>query len=162
MWDKFTNRAKQIKKLAEKEAQRLNHNYIGTEHVLLGLIRLGQGVAVDVLKKINLDFDTIRMEIEKIVGVGSENAAATPPVTTPRATRVFELAAEEAARLKHNYVGTEHILLGLLLEQDGVAARVLRNLDVDLFQFCRNRCGFFAFNSLKQFLNRGNNLAHVC
>ena len=134
MWDKFTNRAKQVRKLAEKEAQRLNHNYIGTEHVLLGLIRLGQGVAVDVLKKINLDFDTIRLEIEKIVGVGSEKTSNTPPVTTPRATRVFELAAEEAARMKHNYVGTEHILLGLLLEQDGVAARVLRNLDVDLEQ----------------------------
>ena len=134
MWDKFTNRAKQVKKLAEKEAQRLNHNYVGTEHILLGLIRLGQGVAVDVLKKLNLDFDTIRMEIEKIVGTGSEKPTTTPPVTTPRATRVFELAAEEAARMKHNYVGTEHLLLGLLMEQDGVAARVMRNLDVDLEQ----------------------------
>ncbi len=134
MWDKFTNRAKQVKKLAEKEAQRLNHNYIGTEHILLGLIRLGQGVAIDVLRKMDLDFDTVRMEIEKIVGLGSEKTTMTPPVTTPRATRVFELAAEEAARLKHNYVGTEHVLLGLLLEQDGVAARVLRNLDLDLEQ----------------------------
>ena len=133
MFDKFTNRAKQVRKLAEREAQRLNHNYIGTEHILLGLIRLGQGVAIEVLRKLNLDFDTIRLEVEKIVGLGSEkSSSSTPPVMTPRATRVFELAAEEAARLKHNYVGTEHILLGLLLEQDGVAARVLRNLDIDL------------------------------
>ncbi len=132
MWDKFTNRAKQVKRLAEKEAQRLNHNYVGTEHILLGLIRLGQGVAVDVLRKMNLDFETIRLEVEKVVGTGSSTKVIGKPTSTPRATRVFELAAEEAQKLKHNYVGTEHILLGLLKEKDGVAARVLRNLDVDI------------------------------
>jgi len=131
MWDRFTNRAKQVKKLAEKEAQRLNHNYIGTEHILLGLIKLGQGVAVDVLRKLDLDFDTIRLEVEKLVGAGPSTKVVGKPAHTPRATRVYEIAAEEAQNLKHNYVGTEHILLGLLQETDGVAAKVLRNLDVD-------------------------------
>jgi len=132
MWDRFTNRAKQVKKLAEKEAQRLNHNYIGTEHILLGLIKLGQGVAVDVLRKLDLDFDTIRLEVEKLVGAGPSTKVIGKPAHTPRATRVYEIAAEEAQNLKHNYVGTEHILLGLLQEVDGVAAKVLRNLDVDI------------------------------
>jgi len=132
MWDRFTNRAKQVKKLAEKEAQRLNHNYIGTEHILLGLIKLGQGVAVDVLRKLDLDFDTIRLEVEKLVGAGPSTKVVGKPAHTPRATRVYEIAAEEAQNLKHNYVGTEHILLGLLQETDGVAAKVLRNLDVDI------------------------------
>ncbi len=132
MWDRFTNRAKQVKKLAEKEAQRLNHNYIGTEHILLGLIKLGQGVAVDVLRKLDLDFDTIRLEVEKLVGAGPSTKVIGKPAHTPRATRVYEIAAEEAQNLKHNYVGTEHILLGLLQETDGVAAKVLRNLDVDI------------------------------
>ncbi len=132
MWDRFTNRAKQVKKLAEKEAQRLNHNYIGTEHILLGLIKLGQGVAVDVLRKLDLDFETIRMEVEKFVGAGPSTKVIGKPAHTPRATRVYEIAAEEAQNLKHNYVGTEHILLGLLQETDGVAAKVLRNLDVDI------------------------------
>jgi ATP-dependent Clp protease ATP-binding subunit ClpC len=132
MWDRFTNRAKQVKKLAEKEAQRLNHNYIGTEHILLGLIKLGQGVAVDVLRKLDLDFETIRMEVEKFVGAGPSTKVVGKPAHTPRATRVYEIAAEEAQNLKHNYVGTEHILLGLLQETDGVAAKVLRNLDVDI------------------------------
>ncbi|MDP2895337.1 MAG: ATP-dependent Clp protease ATP-binding subunit [bacterium] len=136
MWDKFTNRAKQVKKLAEKEAQRLNHNYVGTEHILLGLIKLGQGVAVDVLKRFGLDFDIVRAEVEKLVGSGppTKNPASggTKPVSTPRAEQVYESAWEEAQRLKHNYVGTEHILLGLLKQKDGIAAKVLQNLDVDL------------------------------
>jgi len=132
MWERFTNRAKQVRRLAEKEAERLNHNYVGTEHVLLGLIKLGQGVAVDVLRKMGLDFDTIRMEVEKLVGPGDPDKVQGKPVNTPRANRVYELSFEEAQRLKHNYVGTEHILLGLLMEKDGVAAKVLQNLDVDL------------------------------
>ncbi len=132
MWDKFTNRAKQVKRLAEKEAQRLNHNYVGTEHILLGLIKLGQGVAVDVLKRLGLDFDIVRGEVEKMVGSGPPNKSAAKPANTPRADKVYENAWEEAQRLKHNYVGTEHILLGLLKEEDGIAAKVLQNLDVDL------------------------------
>ena len=132
MWDKFTNRAKQVKRLAEKEAQRLNHNFVGTEHILLGLIKLGQGVAVDVLKRLGLDFDIVRAEVEKMVGTGPPNKGPAKPANTPRADKVYENAWEEAQRLKHNYVGTEHILLGLLKEEDGVAAKVLQNLDVDL------------------------------
>ncbi len=85
MWERFTNRAKQVKRLAEKEAQRLNHNYVGTEHILLGMIKLGQGVAVDVLRKMNLDFDTIQMEIEKIVGHGGSEKLTGKPTYTPRA-----------------------------------------------------------------------------
>ena len=92
MWERFTNRAKQIKRLAEKEAQRLNHNYVGTEHILLGMIKLGQGVAVDVLRKMNLDFDTIQMEVEKIVGHGGSEKLIGKPTYTPRANRVFELS----------------------------------------------------------------------
>lgn len=132
MWDKFTNRAKQVKKLAEKEAQRLNHNYVGTEHILLGLIKLGQGVAVDVLKRFGLDFDIVRAEVEKLVGSGPPTKTPGKPVSTPRAEQVYESAWEEAQRMKHNYVGTEHILLGLLKQKDGIAAKVLQNLDVDL------------------------------
>ncbi|NQT83880.1 ATP-dependent Clp protease ATP-binding subunit [bacterium] len=132
MWDKFTNRAKQVKRLAEKEAQRLGHNYVGTEHILLGLIKLGQGVAVDVLKRLSLDFDIVQVEVEKMVGSGAPTKNVGKPTNTPRAEKVYESAWEEAQRLKHNYVGTEHILLGLLKQKDGVAARVLQNLDVDL------------------------------
>jgi ATP-dependent Clp protease ATP-binding subunit ClpC len=132
MWDKFTNRAKQVKKLAEREAQRLNHNYVGTEHILLGLIKLGQGVAVDVLKRFGLDFDIVRAEVEKLVGSGPPGKSTGKPANTPRADAVYESAWEEAQRLKHNYVGTEHILLGLLKQKDGIAAKVLQNLDVDL------------------------------
>ncbi len=132
MWDKFTNRAKQVKRLAEKEAQRLHHNYVGTEHILLGLIKLGQGVAVDVLKRLGLDFDIVRAEVEKMVGSGPPTKSIGKPANTPRAEKVYESAWEEAQRLKHNYVGTEHILLGLLKQKDGIAAKVLQNLDVDL------------------------------
>jgi len=132
MWDKFTNRAKQVKRLAEKEAQRLNHNYVGTEHILLGLIKLGQGVAVDVLKRFGLDFDIVRAEVEKLVGSGPPGKSVGKPANTPRAEKAYESAWEEAQRLKHNYVGTEHILLGLLKQRDGIAAKVLKNLDVDL------------------------------
>lgn len=132
MWDKFTNRAKQVKRLAEREAQRLHHNYVGTEHILLGLIKLGQGVAVDVLKKLDLDFDVVRAEVEKMVAPGSPTKNLSKPANSPGAEKAYQSAWEEAQRLKHNYIGTEHILLGLLKQKDGVAARVLRNLDVDL------------------------------
>lgn len=132
MFDKFTNRAKQVIKLAKKEAQRLNHNYLGTEHVLLGLLKLGQGVAVNVLKNMNIDFETVRAEVEKLVGYGPEIQVIGDPALTGKVKKVFEYANEEAANLNHNYVGTEHLLLGLLRQTDGVAAQVLENLNVNL------------------------------
>lgn len=132
MFDKFTNRAKQVIKLAKKEAQRLNHNYLGTEHILLGLLKLGQGVAVNVLRNLGLDFETVRQEVERLVGYGPEIQVYGDPALTGRVKKVFEFANEEAANLSHNYVGTEHLLLGLLRQTDGVAAQVLENLNVDL------------------------------
>lgn len=132
MFDKFTNRAKQVIKLAKKEAQRLNHNYLGTEHVLLGLLKLGQGVAVNVLRNLNIDFETVRQEVEKLVGYGPEIQVYGDPALTGKVKKVFEYANEEAANLNHNYVGTEHLLLGLLRQTDGVAAQVLENLNVNL------------------------------
>lgn len=132
MFDKFTNRAKQVIKLAKKEAQRLNHNYLGTEHILLGLLKLGQGVAVNVLRTLNLDFDTVRQEVERLVGFGPEIQVYGDPALTGRVKKVFEFSNEEAANLNHNYVGTEHLLLGLLRQTDGVAAQVLENLGVNL------------------------------
>lgn len=132
MFDKFTNRAKQVIKLAKKEAQRLNHNYLGTEHILLGLLKLGQGVAVNVLRNLNIDFETVRAEVEKVVGFGPEIQVYGDPALTGKVKKVFEFANEEAANLNHNYVGTEHLLLGLLRQTDGVAAQVLENLNVNL------------------------------
>lgn len=132
MFDKFTNRAKQVIKLAKREAQRLNHNYLGTEHVLLGLLKLGQGVAVNVLRNLNIDFDTVHAEVEKLVGYGPEIQVYGEPALTGKVKKVFEYANEEAANLNHNYVGTEHLLLGLLRQTDGVAAQVLENLNVNL------------------------------
>ncbi|MCB1195119.1 ATP-dependent Clp protease ATP-binding subunit [bacterium] len=132
MFDRFTNRAKQVIILARKEADRFNHNYIGTEHLLLGLIKLGQGVAVDVLRAMGVDFETIRMEVEKAVGTGPENKAIGDVPLTLRAKKVIELAVEEAKNLNHTYIGTEHLLLGLLKEGEGVAARILKNLNVDI------------------------------
>lgn len=132
MFDKFTNRAKQVIKLAKKEAQRLNHNYLGTEHILLGLLKLGQGVAVNVLRNLGLDFETVRSEVERLVGYGPEIQVYGDPALTGRVKKVFEYANDEAALLGHNYVGTEHLLLGLLRQLDGVAAQVLENLNVDL------------------------------
>lgn len=132
MFDKFTNRAKQVIKLAKKEAQRLNHNYLGTEHVLLGLLKLGQGIAVNVLRNLNLDYETIRAEVERLVGFGPEIQVYGDPALTGKVKKVFEFANEEAAALNHNYVGTEHLLLALLRQTDGVAAQVLENLNVNL------------------------------
>jgi ATP-dependent Clp protease ATP-binding subunit ClpC len=130
----FTPRAQQVLALARKEADRFNHNFVGTEHLLLGLIKLGQGVAVNVLQKMGLDLETVRMQVEKEVGTGPDQKVAGTIPYTPRVKKVLALAAKEAKALNHTYVGTEHILLGLLREGDGVAARVLKNLDVDLEQ----------------------------
>ena len=128
----FTPRAQQVLALARKEADRFNHNYVGTEHLLLGLIKLGQGVAVNVLQKMALDLETVRLEVEKQVGNGPETKMVGNIPYTPRVKKVLALAGKEAKALNHSYVGTEHILLGLLREGDGVAARVLKNLDVDI------------------------------
>ncbi len=128
----FTPRAQQVLALARKEADRFNHNYVGTEHLLLGLIKLGQGVAVNVLQKMGLDLETVRMEVEKHVGSGPEAKVSGNIPYTPRVKKVLALAGKEAKALNHSYVGTEHILLGLLREGDGVAARVLKSLDIDI------------------------------
>src|SRR6516225_7971523 len=130
----FTPRAQQVLALARKEADRFNHNFLGTEHLLLGLIKLGQGVAVNVIQKMGLDLETVRMEVEKQVGTGPDQKMIGNIPYTPRVKKVLALAAKEAKALNHTYVGTEHILLGLLREGDGVAARVLKNLDVDIEQ----------------------------
>jgi len=128
----FTPRAQQVLALARKEADRFNHNYVGTEHLLLGLIKLGQGVAVNVLTKLGLDLETVRMQVEQQVGSGPETKMVGNIPYTPRVKKVLALASKEAKALNHSYVGTEHILLGLLREGEGVAAQVLRNLDVNL------------------------------
>ncbi|HTV61565.1 MAG TPA: ATP-dependent Clp protease ATP-binding subunit [Verrucomicrobiae bacterium] len=130
----FTPRAQQVLALARKEADRFNHNYLGTEHLLLGLIKLGQGVAVNVLQKMGLDLETVRMAVEKKTGSGPDQKMMGNIPYTPRVKKVLALAAKEAKMLNHTYVGTEHILLGLLREGDGIAAQVLRDLDVDIEQ----------------------------
>jgi ATP-dependent Clp protease ATP-binding subunit ClpC len=132
MMNNFTPRAQQVLALARKEADRFNHNYVGTEHLLLGLIKLGQGVAVNVLQKMGLDLETVRMEVEKQVGSGPETKMVGNIPYTPRVKKVLALASKEAKALQHSYVGTEHILLGLLREGEGVAARVLKSLEVDI------------------------------
>jgi len=128
----FTPRAQQVLALARKEADRLNHNFLGTEHLLLGLIKLGQGVAVNVLQAMGIDLETVRMEVEKQVGTGPDQKMIGNIPYTPRVKKVIALAQKEAKNLNHTYVGTEHLLLGLLREGDGVAAKVLRALDVDI------------------------------
>ena len=133
----FTPRAQQVLALARKEADRFHHNYVGTEHLLLGLINLGQGVAVNVLQKMGLDLQTVRAAVEKQVGTGPESKPSGNIPYTPRVKKVLALAGKEAKALNHSYVGTEHILLGLLREGEGVAARVLKSLEVDI-ERCRN------------------------
>ncbi|GAA5480950.1 ATP-dependent Clp protease ATP-binding subunit [Haloferula sargassicola] len=128
----FTPRAQQVLALARKEADRFNHSYVGTEHLLLGLIKLGQGVAVNVLERMGLDLETVRMEVEKEVGTGNGQKVSGAIPYTPRVKKVLALANKEAKALNHSYVGTEHILLGLLREGEGVAARVLRRMEVDI------------------------------
>jgi ATP-dependent Clp protease ATP-binding subunit ClpC len=128
----FTPRAQQVLALARKEADRFNHSYVGTEHLLLGLIKLGQGVAVNVLERMGLELEAVRMEVEKEVGSGPPQKTAGNIPYTPRVKKVLALANKEAKALNHSYVGTEHLLLGLLREGEGVAARVLKRLDVDI------------------------------
>src|SRR5205807_2294212 len=132
MYEKFTDRARKVMQLANQEAQRLNHEYIGTEHILLGLVKEGSGVAANVLKNLDIDLRKIRLEIEKIVQSGPDMVTMGKLPQTPRAKKVIEYSIEEARNLNHNYVGTEHLLLGLLREQEGVAAQVLMNLGLKL------------------------------
>ncbi|MBN1556936.1 MAG: hypothetical protein JW951_02175, partial [Lentisphaerae bacterium] len=128
----FTPRAQRVIQLARREADNFNHPYVGTEHLLLGLIALGEGVAVNVLDRMDVSLDAVRLEVEKAVGQGPETKTVGNVPFTPRSKKVLQLAAAEARTLHHTYVGTEHILLGLLREGEGVAAQVLRNLGVDL------------------------------
>ncbi|MFP6659373.1 MAG: Clp protease N-terminal domain-containing protein, partial [Pirellulales bacterium] len=132
MYERFTDRARKVMQLANQEAQRFNHEYIGTEHILLGLIKEGSGVAANVLKNLDVDLRKIRLEVEKLVQSGPDMVTMGKLPQTPRAKKVIEYSMEEARNLNHNYVGTEHILLGLLRELEGVAAQVLMNLGLKL------------------------------
>ncbi len=128
----FTPRAQQALASARKEADRFNHNFVGTEHLLLGIIKLGQGTALNVLLRLGIDLESVRREIEKQVGTGPDQKMMGNIPYTPLVKKVLMFAQKEAKALNHTYVGTEHILLGLLREGDGVAARVLRNLGVEI------------------------------
>ena len=132
MFERFTDRARKVMALANQEAQRFNHEYIGTEHILLGLVKEGSGVGANVLKNLDVDLRKVRLEVEKLVKAGPEVVMMGKLPQTPRAKKVIECAIEEARSLNHNYVGTEHLLLGLLREHDGVAAQVLMNLGLKL------------------------------
>src|SRR5881227_2689332 len=132
MYERFTDRARKVMQLANQEAQRFNHEYIGTEHILLGLVKEGSGVAANVLKNLDINLRKIRLEVEKLVQAGPDMVTMGKLPQTPRAKKVIEYSIEEARNLNHNYVGTEHLLLGLLREQEGVAAQVLMNLGLKL------------------------------
>jgi ATP-dependent Clp protease ATP-binding subunit ClpC len=132
MFDRFTDRAKKVMNLARQEAQALNHEYLGTEHILLGLVQEGNGVAANVLRQMNIDLTKIRTEVEKLVKSGPSMVQMGQLPFTPRAKKVLELSMEEASNLGHNYIGTEHLLLGLIKENEGIAAKVLTNLGVKL------------------------------
>ncbi len=132
MFERFTDRARKVMALANQEAQRFNHEYIGTEHILLGLVKEGSGVGATVLKNLDVDIKKLRLEVEKLVKSGPDMVTMGKLPQTPRAKKVIEFAIEEARALNHNYVGTEHILLGLLRESEGIAAQVLMNLGLKL------------------------------
>jgi ATP-dependent Clp protease ATP-binding subunit ClpC len=134
MFERFTDRARKVMALANQEALRIHHEYIGTEHILLGLVKEGSGVGAGVLRNLGVDLKKVRLEIAKLVKSGPELVTMSKLPQTPRAKRVIEFAIEESRNLNHNYVGTEHLLLGLLREEDGVAAQVLMNLGLKLDQ----------------------------
>ncbi len=129
MYEQFTDRSRQVMQIANQEAQRFNHEYIGTEHILLGLIKEGSGVASAVLKQLQVDLRNVRLEVEKLVQSGPDMTMGKLP-QTPRAKKVIEYAMEEAKALDHNYVGTEHLLLGVIRVKEGIASEVLANLGV--------------------------------
>src|SRR5579872_850599 len=130
-FDKFTERARKVLSLAQEEAQRFNHNYIGTEHILLGLVREGDGVGAKVLRSLGVELQAVRREVERVIGRGDRIVLGDIGLT-PRAKKVMELAVDEARRLNHHYIGTEHILLGLIREGEGIAAGVLESLGINL------------------------------
>src|ERR1700716_1796148 len=130
-FDKFTERARKVLQLAQEEAQRFNHNYIGTEHLLLGLVREGEGVAAKVLGNLGVELNKVRSAVEFIIGRGDRTVLGEIGLT-PRAKKVIELAVDEARRLSHHYIGTEHLLLGMVREGEGIAAGVLESLGVNL------------------------------
>ncbi|HEU0003776.1 MAG TPA: Clp protease N-terminal domain-containing protein [Ktedonobacteraceae bacterium] len=130
-FDRFTRRARNVLQLAQEEAQRFQHNYIGTEHLLLGLIREGEGVAAETLRSFDVDLEKIRQAVEGIIGRGDRVVSGEIGLT-PRAKKVIELAVSEAQLLNHHYVGTEHLLLGLIREGDGIGARVLESFGLNL------------------------------
>ena len=131
MFERFTDRARRVVVLAQEEARLLNHNYIGTEHILLGLIHEGEGVAAKALESLGISLEAVRAQVEEIIGQGGQAPSGHIPFT-PRAKKVLELSLREALQLGHNYIGTEHILLGLIREGEGVAAQVLVKLGADL------------------------------
>ncbi|MDD5496440.1 MAG: Clp protease N-terminal domain-containing protein, partial [Candidatus Omnitrophica bacterium] len=132
MFNRFTERARKVILLAKEEAKRFNHDYIGTEHILLGLVREGEGVAAAVLASFGLSSDKIRLEVEKLVQPGPSTIISGDLPFTPKAKKVIELAMDEARELGHNYIGTEHLLLGLIREGEGVASQVLMNMGLQL------------------------------
>ena len=131
MFERFTERARQVVVLAQGEAQALRHNYIGTEHLLLGLLREEEGLAARVLEGLDISLDEARTQVERVVGRGDEDVRPGMIPFTPRAKKVLELSLREAMSLGHNYIGTEHVLLGLVRENEGVAAQILRDFDAD-------------------------------
>ncbi|MDR1152206.1 MAG: AAA family ATPase, partial [Bifidobacteriaceae bacterium] len=132
MFERFTDRARRVIVLAQEEARLLNHNYLGTEHILLGLIHEGEGVAAKALESMNISLEAVRAQVQDIIGEGQQAPSGSHIPFTPRAKRVLELTLREALQLGHNYIGTEHILLGLIREGEGVAAQVLTKLGADL------------------------------
>jgi ATP-dependent Clp protease ATP-binding subunit ClpC len=132
MYERFTDRARRVMLLANEEAICFRHEYIGTEHILLGLVQEGSGVAANVLKNLDVDVQRIRLEAEKVVSRGSDPVTMSKLPWTLRAKHVIELAMEEARNLRHNYIGTEHVLLGLIREEEGVAAHILLNMGLNL------------------------------
>jgi len=134
MYERFTDRARKVYQFANQEAHRFNHEYIGTEHIILGLVKEGNGIASNVLKSFGVDLAKVRAEVEKLLQSGPEMITMGKLPQTQRAQKVTRFAMEEARNLNHKYVGTEHVLLGLLREQEGIAAQVLENLGVKFEQ----------------------------
>ncbi len=147
-FDKFTERARKVLSLAQEEAQRFQHNYIGTEHLLLGLVREEEGVAAKVLLKLGVELNTVRDAVEFIIGRGDQIVLGEIGLT-PRAKRVIELAIDEARRMNHHYIGTEHLLLGLVREGEGIAAGVLESLGLRLERVRRETLAVLSGTSLE-------------
>src|SRR6516165_5615267 len=145
-FDKFTGRARRVLSLAQEESQRFQHNYIGTEHLLLGLVREGEGVAAKVLANLGVELNKVRSAVEFIIGRGDRIVLGEIGLT-PRAKKVIELAVDEARRLNHHYIGTEHLLLGLLREGEGIGAGVLESLGVTLEQARRETLAMLGASS---------------